>query len=122
MANNKRIAKMVDAAFDVKQELEDLQEEFDDYKRRLREEAKKLNVNELSGTVAIAKVGPTSSTDCEPLALHGLLKKLKRENEFFDLVSVKITAAKDAIGKTLFGEVSRTTSEPYKRVSFKEIK
>jgi len=118
--NDKEVKKLVDLGYSLDSKVKSLETKLKGVKAQLREAAEARKDGVLLGVKHFCLVGPQTTTACDPRNLYDTLKELGREDEFWDLVSVLITDTRSALGEVVFGDISATSTENYKKVSFKE--
>jgi hypothetical protein len=74
-----------------------------------------------SGELAEAVFSNDTKTEIDPKDLYNLLIELGQEDAFFDLVSVKLGAAKERIGDMLLERVWKQTVKKNAKLKFKKI-
>lgn len=113
------VAEAIDLAVELSFKLKALEIRLDKYKAFSR--AVFSPGEQVNGDVGFVLVTSATVSEAEPEELYKLLIEVRREQEFYPLVKVKIADARKALGTTLFGEIA-TEKSGVSRVKFGKLK
>jgi len=112
------VRKLVDRGRVIKEKMDTLDTEQSKIKEKLRAEAKERKVGHFLGDKHFTRISPQTSTECEPKEAYQAFDDLGMEEQFWECCKMLITDTKAKLGESLFGSISFTKSEAYKKVSF----
>lgn len=115
----KKLADLVDRGFELKHQLKPLNDEFDDIKKTLKAHGKRFKQPVIEGTKADVKFGTQPYPGADVKEVYDTFVDLDREDEFFEVVGVQLTALKAALGTTKAEELITIKRDPYGRVNFR---
>lgn len=99
---------LVDEAVSLKKKFDQVEKELKIFKEFFKASGEKGEHFD-GATGYIDLIGRTTTT-VEPSNLQKLLSDLGRENEFLNMISVKIADARGKLGTLLFDKIAKTTS------------
>jgi len=121
MAKNS-IASKVDRAGELCFALKKMQTEFDQLKKDLKAYAKKHKKKKIDGTLYKAKFSIYAKSECESEVLFDTMTELEMQDQFWDLVNVKVGQAAEVLGDAVFKNISTQYSDKYGKISFNQLK
>ena len=115
-------AQLVDDSYRLDLSIKENKKVLDGHKKKLKALAIKEGKSSFSGEIGKVEFSNLTKTEIEPRDLYKLLVDIEQEDLFFDLVSVKVGAAKERIGDMLLGEIWKQTVIKNNTVKFKKGK
>jgi hypothetical protein len=115
---NEEIKKLVDQGRKYKEDMDSIEVKLDKIKATLKAEAKSRKADHFLGVKNFCRVGPLTTTVCNPEQALALFEETQRRDEFFECCKMLVGEVKSKLGETLLASISTTDSIPYKKVSF----
>jgi hypothetical protein len=115
------LAQLIDDSYMLDVELKEKKKVLNANKGKLKKQALIEGKSLFSGELAEAVFSNDTKTEIDPKDLYNLLIELGQEDAFFDLVSVKLGAAKERIGDMLLERVWKQTVKKNAKLKFKKI-
>ena len=116
----KKLADLVDRGFELKTKLKPMNDEFDGIKSTLKAHGKRYKQKMIDGTKAEAKFSVQPFPGADVKEVYDVFCDLDREDEFFDVCKINLTALKAALGQTVSDELITIKRDPYGRVNFRK--
>lgn len=115
-----KIAELVDKGFELDSTIKRLTKDLNTIKSDVKSHAKRYEQHEILGSKAKAVISDTGFTSADPEKLYDYLADQGRESEFWSLVTVKITDAKNLLGETGMSVIGESGSIPFNKIQFKK--
>jgi hypothetical protein len=116
----KKLAELVDRGFVLKTQLKPMNDEMDEIKKTLKAHGKRFKQPIIEGIKADAKFGIQPYPGADVKEVYDAFCDLDREEEFFDVVSVQLTALKAALGTSQADELITIKRDPFGRINFRK--
>ena len=114
------LSQQIDTAYLLDVEIKEKKKALDKSKGKIKAEAMREGGKTLSGDIAEVVFSDETQTNIDPKDLFTLMVDLDMEDEFFKLVKVNITDAKEKLGELSLDEIASRSVKEYARMSFKK--
>lgn len=115
-----KLADLVDRGFVLKNQLKPMNDEMDDIKTTLKAHGKRYKKPIIEGTKADVKFGVQPFPGADVKQVYDTFVDLDREDDFFDVCKINLTALKDVLGTAMADELITIERDPYGRVNFRK--
>ena len=114
------LGQQIDTAYLLDVEIKEKKKALDKSKGKIKAEAMREGAKTLSGDIAEVVFSDETQTNIDPKDLFTLMVDLDMQDEFFKLVKVNITDAKEKLGELSLDEIASRNVKEYARMSFKK--
>ena len=114
------LSQQIDTAYLLDVEIKEKKKALDKSKGKIKAEAIREGGKTLSGDIAEVVFSDETQTNIDPKDLFTLMVDLDMEDEFWKLVKVNITDAKEKLGELSLDEIASRNVKEYARMSFKK--
>lgn len=114
------LTQIVDEGYRLDAEIKAKTKALNAKKKKIKEVNSSLEQKEIIGEVGKVVFSDDTKSYIDPKALYDLCKELEQEDLFFELVSVKITDAKQRLGEMFIDKIIETEYKPLSKMSFKK--
>ena len=115
-----KLADLVDRGFELKTKLKPMNDEMDDIKSRLKSHGKQYKQKKIEGVKADAVFGVQPFPGADVKEVYDTFVDLGREDDFFEVAKINLTALKDVLGETVANDLITIKRDPYGRVNFRK--
>ena len=114
------LSQQIDTAYLLDVEIKEKKKALDKAKGGIKAEAMREGAKTLSGDIAEVVFSDETQTNIDPKDLFTLMVDLDMEDEFWKLVKVNITDAKEKLGELSLDSIADRGVKEYARMSFKK--
>jgi len=114
------LTQIVDEGYRLDAEIKAKNKALEAKKKKIKETNFSLEQKEIVGEVGRVVFSDDTKSSIDPKDLYALCEQLGQKDLFFELVSVKITVAKQRLGEMFIDKIIETEYKPLSKMSFKK--
>ena len=114
------IEHVIDEAYALDLEIKQKEKLLKQRKAELKAFAQKTGQKVLDGNEGRVEFSDETRTQIDPFALWKLMQELGMEQDFFNLVGVKVADAKNKVGELHLNEIAEQSYNEYAKMKFKK--
>ncbi|MFW6145426.1 MAG: hypothetical protein ACOC4Y_01375 [bacterium] len=114
------IEHVVDEAYALDLEIKQKEKLLKQKKEELKSFAKKTGQKTLEGNEGRVEFSDETRTSIDPFALWELMQELGMEKDFFNVINVKVTDAKNKVGELHLDGIAEQNYNEYAKMKFKK--
>jgi len=114
------IESMVDEAYALDLEIKQKEKLLKQRKAEIKAFAQKTGQKTLEGNEGRVEFSDETRTSIDPFALWELMQELSMEQDFFNVVNVKVTDAKNKVGELHLDDIAEQSYNEYAKMKFKK--